>query len=77
MVLRQSFAVVASGVVVGLVLALGATKAIASLLFGVGPTDPLTFGATAAALVAVGLAASYAPARRATRVNPTEALRYE
>ncbi|MDQ3949499.1 MAG: ABC transporter permease [Gemmatimonadota bacterium] len=77
MVLRQSFAVVAGGVVAGLVLALAAAKGIASLLFGVGPTDPLTFAATAAALVAVGLAASYVPARRATRVNPTEALRHE
>jgi predicted permease len=77
MVLRQSFAVVAGGVVVGLILAIAATKGIASLLFGVGPTDPLTFAATAAALIAVGLAASYVPARRATRVNPTEALRHE
>lgn len=77
LVLRQSFALVAGGVVVGLFLALVAAKAIASLLFGVGPTDPITFAATAAALVAVGLAASYVPARRATRVNPTEALRHE
>jgi predicted permease len=77
MVLRQSLAVVASGVVLGLILALAAAKGIANLLFGVGPTDPITFAATAAALAAVGMAASYVPARRATRVNPTEALRHE
>jgi predicted permease len=77
MVLRQSFVVVAGGVVAGLVLALAAAKGIASLLFDVGPTDPLTFATATAALVTVGLAASYVPARRATRINPTEALRQE
>jgi putative ABC transport system permease protein len=77
MVLRQTLGLVVAGVVVGLILALAATKGIASLLLGVAPTDPITFAATAAALVAVGLAASYVPARRATRVNPTDALRHE
>ncbi|MFN2563476.1 MAG: ADOP family duplicated permease [Gemmatimonadaceae bacterium] len=77
MVLRQSLGVVAAGVVIGIVLALSAAKAIASLLFGVAPADLPTFAATAGALVAVALAASYLPARRAARVNPTEALRHE
>jgi predicted permease len=77
MILRQSLALVAGGVVAGLMLALAAARGIASLLFGVGPADALTFAATAALLIGVGLAASYVPARRATQVNPTEALRYE
>jgi putative ABC transport system permease protein len=77
MVLRQSLGVVVAGVAVGLVLALAAAKGIASLLFAVGPTDPPTFAATALALIAAGLVASYGPARRATRVDPTEALRHE
>jgi predicted permease len=77
MVLRQSLAVVAAGIAIGLLLALGAARGIGSLLVGVRPGDPITFALTAAALVAVGIAASYAPARRATRVNPTEALRQE
>jgi predicted permease len=77
LVMRQTFYVVALGAVAGLALALGASRMLGSVLFGVGPADPLAIGAALALLVVVALAASYLPARRASRLDPTEALRTE
>ena len=66
-----------SGLTLGLVGAVFATRALSSQLFGVSPTDPPTFFAVAGILLAVAIAASYIPARRATRVDPLMALRDE
>jgi putative ABC transport system permease protein len=65
------------GLALGLIAALGLAQLMSSLLFGVQPRDPATFIAAAAVLVLVALAACYIPARRATRVDPLVALRYE
>jgi putative ABC transport system permease protein len=62
------------GIAVGVALAGGASRLLASLVFGVGTRDPLTFVAVPATLGVVALAASVVPARRATRVDPTKAL---
>lgn len=77
MVLKQCAALALLGVGIGLCAALGLTQLMKSLLFGVTAHDPLTFGLVAALLTVVALLASYLPARRAMKVDPVVALRYE
>ncbi|HET9362897.1 MAG TPA: FtsX-like permease family protein, partial [Vicinamibacterales bacterium] len=77
MLLRQALAPTFAGIVIGLALAAIATRAIAVLLYGVNPLDPLTYALTAASLTAAAAAASCVPAIRATRVNAALALRAE
>jgi putative ABC transport system permease protein len=65
------------GLGIGLVLAFGASRVMSSVLFEVSPTDPMTLLATSVLVIIAGLAASYFPARRATKVDPVEVLRQE
>jgi ABC-type antimicrobial peptide transport system permease subunit len=77
MVMREAGVLLAAGVVVGLVLAAAAAKAAATLLFGLRPGDPGTLVMAVAGLGAIAMLASYLPALRASRLEPTEALREE
>lgn len=77
MILRESAWLLGAGVLIGVPLAMGVGKAMGSLLFGLKPTDPLTLVTGVALLAAVAMAAAYIPARRAMKVNPMVALRYE
>jgi putative ABC transport system permease protein len=77
MVLRRTLALAGAGVALGTAGALAATRVLAKFLFEVTPTDPLTFIAVAVLLPAVALAAGWLPARRASKVDPLVALRYE
>jgi ABC-type antimicrobial peptide transport system permease subunit len=76
-VLTEGARLAALGLALGLAGSLAATRLIATMLFGVKPNDPLTFTAVAVILGSVTLAACYIPSRRATRVDPMVALRYE
>lgn len=77
MVLQMGVRLIALGVTAGLLASLGVTRVIASQLWGVSPHDPVTLAVVAAVVALAGLAACYLPARRATRVDPMVALRYE
>ena len=77
LVLRETMLLVVIGVITGLSAAMGATRLIASLLYGLTPNDPLTLGLASLLLLAVAALAGYLPARRAARVDPMEALRHE
>jgi putative ABC transport system permease protein len=77
LVLGDAIQVVAAGALTGVVGAVVAGRLLASQLFGVSPIDPVSIGAAAAALLAIGVSAAYVPARRATRIDPVEALRAE
>src|SRR5213080_1344628 len=77
LLMRESLRRVAVGVGLGLLAALGVTRALSAMLFEVAPRDAGTFAATAVLLVAVALLATWLPARRATKVDPMVALRYE
>jgi putative ABC transport system permease protein len=77
MILRQGLELAIAGAALGLVGALIVSHLMAGLLYGVRPTDPVTFGGVAILLIGIALLASYLPARRAMRVDPMVALRCE
>jgi putative ABC transport system permease protein len=77
LVVGQGIKLAALGVVIGIAAALGLTRLMASLLFGVSANDPITFAAAALILLLVAVVACYIPARRAIAADPMNALRYE
>jgi putative ABC transport system permease protein len=77
MVLRRGSILTIAGVLLGAASAFGLTRLMTSLLYGVRPADPLTLLLVSAAVIAAAMVASYIPSQRATKVDPTAALKYE
>jgi putative ABC transport system permease protein len=77
LILRQGMGLALTGTLIGLALSVAATRLLASLLYGVTATDPVTFAAVAVFLMGVALLACYLPARKATRIDPMTSLRHE
>jgi predicted permease len=77
LVMRESMVLVAAGVAIGLIVAVAASRVVATLLFGLAPTDAVTMAVAMIVMMAVSAFAGYLPARRASRVDPIVALHYE
>jgi ABC-type antimicrobial peptide transport system permease subunit len=77
MIVRQAGGLAFGGLVGGMAIAVGATRLMRTLLFGIEPTDPATYALVVLVLLAAALAASWLPAYRAARIDPVRALRYE
>ena len=77
LVVRRGMLLAGMGIATGLLAALGLTRTLVSLLFGIQPTDLATYTAVSLLLAAIAFVACWIPARRATRVDPVVALRYE
>jgi ABC-type antimicrobial peptide transport system permease subunit len=77
MFIRHGLSLTAVGIALGIAAAMAVTRVMSAFLFGVGPTDPVTYGVVSAALAAVAFVATYLPARRAAGVDPVVALRAE
>ena len=77
MVLRETLILVVAGIAVGVPVALAAARLVSTQLYGLSAADPLTLAAAVTLLIAVAALAGYLPARRASRVDPMVALRYE
>jgi ABC-type antimicrobial peptide transport system permease subunit len=77
MVLRRGLILSLVGALLGLLALPAVSRVLASLLYGIGPADPVTLVGSALVLATISLAAAYIPARRATRVDPAEAIRWE
>ena len=75
MIVGQSLALATAGVVVGVLVALGVTRFLRTLLFEVSPTDPVVLGGTCLILLLTTIVASFGPTRRAAKVDPVEAMR--
>ena len=77
LVLKKGLVLICTGIVIGVIASLGLTRLLASQLWGVSTSDPLTFSVVVAGIIAVGLAACFFPARKASQIDPSIALRYE
>jgi ABC-type antimicrobial peptide transport system permease subunit len=77
LVVQQGLIPLVPGLTFGIAAFIGAERFVSTLLYGVSPRDPITIAGVVALLTLVGVAASYLPARRATRIDPVTALRYE
>ena len=77
LVIRQGLVLTGIGILIGVVAALASTRALSSILYGISPTDALTFATVILVLLGISALAAYLPARRATKLDPLDALRYE
>jgi putative ABC transport system permease protein len=77
MILKETSILLVAGLAIGIPATLGCARFVQSKLYGLKPADPLTLGAAIGILILVAVVAGYVPARRAARVDPLEALRYE